>query len=99
MPTNAASCATAPAMRSIRAARAASASGIGSCVIGAVQVRLQDQLRREFVANRASRSSGTPGVKPGFRGGGSVPLIDQLHGTREYTLQLLRKPPRPGGHV
>src|SRR5512137_2966935 len=97
MPTNAASCATAPRMRSASAASAASASG--SPVVF-IEVSLQDYLGRDRVARGAVAPRTAPrGRNARLRLVGRVALVDEAHRHAEATLEPAREAARPCGHL
>src|SRR5262249_47408595 len=82
MPTNFASKATAPRMRSASAAIVCSASGRATnrASIGFVEPALEDKLRRDRVARgTAVPPVDTVGGKLGVRGNGREALVDAVH--------------------
>src|SRR6058998_1655950 len=99
MPTSAASCATAPRIRSTSAISTASASGSVSGVMRLVEPRLQDDLRRELVAQPAIRAAATPALRQlPARDFARPALVDQRDGQPMAPLELAGEVARAGAH-
>src|SRR4030095_1369867 len=88
MPTNAASKATAPRMRSASATSVASASG--SCGV-VIEPPLQDHARCDLVARRAALAPGARGVELRLCELGRVALVRGAYGDRETFAELARE--------
>src|SRR5437867_13157500 len=98
MPTSAASCATAPRIRSTSAISTASASGsVSGVMLRLVEPRLQDDLRRELVAQPAIRAAATPALRQlPARDFARPALVDQRDGQPMAPLELAGEGARAG---
>src|SRR5213080_2918650 len=90
MPTNAASNATAPRIRSASATSAASASGICGVSPLLIEVGLQDDLRGDLVATGTRLASTALAIQPVLHDFGRPPLVDQ----RNRQTKTFGEPPR-----
>src|SRR5437763_12396737 len=89
MPTKAASCATAPRIRSTSAVKAASASGNVSSVMELVEPRLKNDLCGHLVASRTRIATAAPrGAQILLGHFARPPLVDERDRYRKARVQL-----------
>ncbi len=100
MPTNAASCATAPRIRSTSARERRFGVGKGvSSLVRFIEPCLQDDLRGGLVALRPHRAPAAAGGAQRLFGRFARPaLVDERDRQREARFELARKAPRAGRH-
>src|SRR5258705_9393674 len=98
MPTKAASYAPAPRIRPGGAASAASASSVSGGSVPLIEMRLQDDLRSDLIADRTGLASTARRVEPVLRYLRRPPLVDHRDRNLEARPELVREPPRTRRH-
>src|SRR5256885_15728227 len=98
MPTNAASNATAPPIRSASAASAASASGICGISPLLIEIGLQDDLCRNLVATGTRLASTALAIQPVLGNFRRPPLVDERNRQTKTFGEHAPEIARLGGH-